>query len=257
MAFTADWLALREPADLAARDSTLLTRAAECVASGKVVLDLGSGTGSTLRAFEAHGFTGLSWRLFDNDPGLLDVAGKRHPGAERVTGDLGDLGALPLGGVGLVTASALLDLMPLDWVTDLAARLDTAGIPFYAALNYDGIMHWEPVLPTDTDVTTHFNMHQRGDKGIGAALGPSSGETCRRVFGERGFDVTTADSPWIIDPDRAPLHEALLQGIAGAADEAGCAVATDWCAARIGALHDSRGVIGHTDLLAIPRGTSA
>jgi SAM-dependent methyltransferase len=257
MAFSAEWLSLREPADLAARDSALLTRAARCVASGTCVLDLGSGTGSTVRAFEAHGFADLSWRLFDNDAALLDVAGARHPRVECVTGDLGDLDALPLDGVGLVTASALLDLMPLDWVIAFAARLRTAGISFYGALSYDGIMHWQPALPADAEVTAHFNAHQRGDKGIGAALGPSSGEKARQIFDDRGFDVTTADSPWDIGPDQAPLHAALLEGIAGAAAEAGCAQAPDWCAARLAALPEARGAIGHKDLLAIPRGTAA
>ncbi len=47
MSFTADWLALREPADQAARNHDLLMRAGRCVAAGKTVLDLGSGTGST------------------------------------------------------------------------------------------------------------------------------------------------------------------------------------------------------------------
>jgi SAM-dependent methyltransferase len=256
VAFSAEWLSLREPADLAARNSTLLTRAAHCVAPGQCVLDLGSGTGATVRAFEAHGYTDLTWRLFDNDPALLDVAGALHPRAERITGNLADLNALPLDQVGLVTASALLDLMPLHWVKSLAARLFAARIPFYAALSYDGIMHWQPPLPADAEVTAHFNAHQHGDKGIGAALGPEAGETSRRIFDAQHFDVTTADSPWVIEPARAPLHEALLRGIAAAAAEAGCSEAPAWGAARIAAVETSRGVIGHTDLLAIPLGAA-
>lgn len=257
VAFSAEWLDLREPVDLAGRDSALLTRAARCVLAGQCVLDLGSGTGSTLRAFEAHGFGDLSWRLFDNDPALLDVAGARHPQAERITGNLRDLDALPLDRVGLVTASALLDLMPLHWVTALAARLAAAAVPFYAALSYDGVMHWQPPLSADADITARFNAHQRGDKGMGAALGPASGETSRRVFEDHGFDVTTAQSPWVIGPTHAPLHKELLRGIANAASEAGCAKAHDWGEARIAAAQTSRGVIGHTDLLAIPRGHAA
>ena len=46
MGFSADWLALREPADHAARDGDLLAAAAQV--AGAVIVDLGCGTGSTL-----------------------------------------------------------------------------------------------------------------------------------------------------------------------------------------------------------------
>ena len=50
----------------------------------------------------------------------------RAGGSETVAADLGDLDRLPLDGVRLVTASALLDLMPARWIEALAARLAAA-----------------------------------------------------------------------------------------------------------------------------------
>lgn len=251
MGFSVDWLDLREPADHAARDRGLMAAAAACVGPGQVVLDLGSGTGSTARAFNGE-LKGARWRFLDADAALLSETVARHPGAERVEMDLRDIAALPLDGVGLVTASALLDLVSADWIAALAERLRDASVPLYAALNYDGQMAWTPEAPEDADVTAAFNAHQRGDKGFGPSEGPAAAQTAARVFRERGFDVKTAPSPWQIAGDQAPLHAMLLDGIAGAASEMGEANATAWLTARKATLATSAVTIGHTDLLALP-----
>ena len=116
--FSSDWLDLREPADHAARDRHLLKQAAGCVGDGSVVLDLGSGTGSTTRAFKGL-LPEVTWRCVDGDQDLLDIAVDRHAGSEQVVADLRDVDAIPLDGVSLVTASALLDLMPESWIEAL------------------------------------------------------------------------------------------------------------------------------------------
>ena len=252
MAFSAEWLGLREPADRAARDGDLLSRAAECAGGSGVVLDLGSGTGSTARAFAARGFGTLRWRLLDNDPALLEVARAQHPAAKTVVADLSRIDAIDLSDVALVTCSALLDLMPRDWVSALASRLLAEGIPFYACLSYDGQMRWTPALESDDEITERFNAHQQGDKGIGAALGPRAGDVTARIFADLGFDVTCADSPWILGPDRAALQDALLDGIGQAAGEAGHPAARDWTERRRAMIAASQVVIGHTDVLALP-----
>lgn len=140
MGFSPDWLALREPVDHASRDAALLARAAACAGEGALVIDLGSGTGSTARAFNGTVGTKWKWRFVDGDKALLDIAQSLHPGAEQLVFDLRRIDELPLDGAALVTASALLDLMPQAWVTALARRLQHAGVPFYAALNYNGLM---------------------------------------------------------------------------------------------------------------------
>lgn len=252
MGFSPDWLALREPIDHISRDAELLALAAVCAPEGAVVLDLGSGTGSTARAFGGTVAARWQWRFVDGAAELLEIAGARHPGSAQVLMDLRDIDRLPLEGVDLVTASALLDLMPQNWVEALAQRLRDAQIPFYAALNYNGVMHWTPAHASDAGVNEAFNTHQRGDKGIGPALGPASGTVAARIFTDHGFDVQLGDSPWELGAGDAPLHRELLVGIGSAAAEAGFPEAKEWAAERAATVAQTAGYIGHTDLLALP-----
>lgn len=255
--FAPDWLALREPADHGARDLALLAMAASSVPPGTTVLDIGCGTGSTLRAFENAGLDTLKWRLLDNDADLLAMAKSLHPQVETILGNLGDVGSIALDGVGLVSASALLDLMSHDWVTALAKRLHRANLPFYAALNYDGVMNWSPEQPADGIVVEHFNTHQQTEKGTGRALGPTSGETAAHIFEELGFDVFVARSPWTIGPVQAALQRQLLNGIIEAVAEIDKTTALDWGKTRTAAVGHSLAHIGHLDLLAVPKPNKA
>ncbi len=250
MGFSAEWLSLREPADRAARDDALMKRAVLAAGPAPVILDLGCGTGSTVRAMGPHLPEGATWRLVDNDPDLLARAAQSAGGrAETHLLDLGDLAALPLQGVTLVTASALLDLMSEDWVRALAARL---RVPFYAALSYDGRMGWTPGDSRDMPVTQAFNAHQRGDKGLGPALGPDAVTRSAAIFAEAGFRVETGHSPWRLGPDAAALQSDLVRGIADAAAEAGAPEAAQWGAMRAARARATTCHIGHGDLLAVP-----
>ena len=249
MGVSAQWLALREPADHAARDAGLLERAEAWLKPGAVVMDLGSGTGSTARAFgEAH----WSWSFVDEDKDLLEKALSRHPDAEAHAKDIDQIDALPFGKASLVTASALLDLMPYAWVSALAAVLKKSALPLYAALNYNGIMRWTPALDGDEAVRAAFNAHQTTDKGLGPAMGPQSAAATQTVFQDHGYAVHLADSPWRLGPEHATLQAQLIEGIASAAHEMGCAAATAWAKARLAVLENTTAVIGHTDLFAHP-----
>jgi len=256
MGFSATWLALREPADHAARDPELLSAAARAAGASPVIVDMGCGTGSTIRAFDGTLTQPAAWRLLDNDPALLDQAAHGAGGTVSTHQiDLRDLDLLPLQGASLVTASALLDLCSYDWVAGLADRLARHGLPFYAALNYDGEMEWSPADAADADVTCAFNRHQRGDKGFGPALGPDAADAIASVFTAAGFQVSQAHSPWRLGPAQAPLQRELLTGIATAAAEAGESIAKDWAEARIAMIASAKCHIGHRDLLALPPGS--
>src|SRR5580765_2302390 len=81
----ADWLALREPADAAAR-SVSLTRevaAALGIPSGGAlrILDLCSGTGSNVRYLAPRLLTPQDWLLVDRDAELLARAPASTPAA--------------------------------------------------------------------------------------------------------------------------------------------------------------------------------
>ena len=251
MSFDPQWLELRAPADAAARDPALLAaaRAHLAAAPRPVALDLGAGTGATLRGFAV---AGVRWRLVDRDPALLAIATARHPQAQPVVADLARLDDLPLADARLVTCSALLDLAAAAWLDGLADRLAAAGTALYAALSYDGGLAWTPAHPEDVAITAAFNHHQRGEKGLGGpALGPDAARHLAAGLARRGFRVRLAASPWRLGP--GPLLAALLDGVADAAAEAG-AESGGWRQARAAATGAS---VGHLDLLALPPGTSA
>src|SRR5687768_7593215 len=118
--FSIAWLDLREGADFAARDKTLVTQvlqwlgqAADPVSPDRIIVDLGAGTGSTLRALTKLGANNLVWRLVDLDGKLLDEALRRHGKnclIEDYQADLNIIGELPLTGAHIISASALFDL---------------------------------------------------------------------------------------------------------------------------------------------------
>ncbi|TVP73037.1 MAG: methyltransferase domain-containing protein [Rhodobacteraceae bacterium] len=259
MGFSAEWLSLREPADHAARDRALALQAVRVAGARPVIVDLGSGTGSTLRALGADMGPGARWHLVDHDANLLAQAAERAGGANMQTHicDLTDLDALPLVDATLVTASALLDLCSEAWLAGLAQRLAARGLPFYAALSYDGVMGWDPADRADGAVVAAFNAHQRGDKGFGPALGPEARAAAGRIFADQGYVLHEADSPWQLGPDQAALQDAFLGGVGDAATEAGAAEARDWLARRRACIAQSACRIGHSDLLAVPPGQAA
>ena len=71
--FSADWLARREPFDIRARNPSVFDAVAASLEkySSVRIVDLASGTGSTLRALSARLPARQNWQLVDNDLGLL------------------------------------------------------------------------------------------------------------------------------------------------------------------------------------------
>jgi hypothetical protein len=251
LSFSADWLALREPADRAARDSSLLKKAAAAAGEMPVILDLGSGTGSTMRALSPFLPPSAKWRLVDNDQELLDKAAASSSGSTSLHClNLLDLEQLPMQNLTLITGSALLDLVSRNWLIELAKLIQ---VPAYFALSYDGVMSWNPAHELDSSVTKAFNRHQRTDKGFGQALGPDAAGAAEEIFTEAGFEVISASSPWQLGPSEQQLQEELVAGIAQAASEAGESEAGNWRAHRLATTRESVCTIGHRDILALPK----
>ena len=188
--FSADWLALREPADAAARSPELTKRlAAFCADKEQLrILDLGSGTGSNLRFLAPHLKPAQSWTLVDHDEGLLALAaeaGKSLSGVEVVCRKLDlakDLDSLDLSEVDLVTASALMDLVSAEWFDRLAAVCRAAGCAVFFVLTYDGVLEVRPSERLDPLIRELFNRHQNEDKGFGPALGPEAPKHMARAL---------------------------------------------------------------------------
>jgi hypothetical protein len=265
--FSADWLASREPHDRRARNPRVLDAVAAQVAGcGSIgVVDLGCGTGSTLRALAPLLAPRQDWRLVDNDLGLLARAGAvvapERARVATVPVDLArDLEAALDGAIGLVTTSALLDLVSAAWLERFVVEAAARGLPVYAALIYDGEVALEPADPFDPAVIAAVNRHQRGDKGFGPALGPTAALAAIRGFEGAGYIVLSGKSDWIIGPQDRAFQTALLSGWSTAAHELGDLTSADipaWLARRteLVAAGRSRMRVGHVDLFALPMGT--
>jgi SAM-dependent methyltransferase len=279
MSFSAEWLALREPADHAAVNPHV--RAALTTRFEKKdhinVVDLGCGAGSNLRGTWAALPRWQSWTLVDYDPRLLEAARARltlWAGRVSTSGDklvlikgdahitvsfkqadlsTGDFDAVTKD-ADLITASALFDLVSIPTIEKLAATLHAKGQAFFTVLTYDGHARWEPAHPADAAMRDAFNAHQRNNKGFGPAAGPGGTSALAKAFYGRGYTILRGTSPWIVDQSFGQLRADLDKGFAGAVRETGKvepALIDSWLKLRQSS-PDGITVIGHEDLLAMP-----
>lgn len=254
--FSAEWLALREPVDHAARSAALTRWIVDTLPGGRAVriLDLACGTGSNLRyCNEKWGRGSFSWMLVDDNPVLLS----RVPGDPFVRTERRNLATLPVDlfeGQTLITASALLDLVSEPWLRALAreCRFHHASVLF--ALTYDGRIACTPADPEDALVRELVNRHQHTDKGFGPALGPDAPSFAMECFAAAGYDVRHEPSDWVLQGDHELQHE-LIAGWAAAAAEIAPARTASLDAWRLRRLEHvaagrSRILVGHQDFAA-------
>ncbi len=275
--FSPAWLALREPADHRARNRELVTAlGAHFAEQSQVrVLDLGSGTGSNLRALAPVLPSVQEWRLVDHDATLLDAArtqlsawaDETHPdgGALQIAARGKEIDVrfvavdLSIGidtlldpALDLVTAAALFDLVSQEWLAALAASLAAARLPLYGALTVDGGLRFGPAHRHDAAVAAAFHAHMHGDKGFGAAAGTMATQLLADALGKSGYRISVGRSPWQLDGADAPLIDALLDGIADAVAETGRIDRGDLVAWRAARRATTSCEIGHLDLFATP-----
>lgn len=274
--FSPDWLALREPADHAARNPQVLAAVGSAFAGRQslAVIDLGCGAGSNLRGSYSALPVRQHWTLVDADSRLLSVARRKlaewadeaqEQGEELVlrkddktltvdfrqadlTKDLEwVLGWQP----DLVTAAALFDLASARWLERFVASLVSMRLPLYTVLTYDGRESWEPAHAEDPRMLAAFHHHQHGDKGFGPAAGPDATEALAQAFRKAGCAVTVGESPWQLGADHADLVRELSAGIAAAVTETGH-VSPEGIASWLEAKRGASVRIGHQDLWARP-----
>jgi Methyltransferase domain len=265
--FSADWLTLREPYDLNARNSTVIDAVAASLdrLSSIRVVDLACGTGSTMRALSPFLPTRQSWKLIDNDLGLLARAAAtpraKHVAATTIPLDLHrDLEAALDGPIDLVVTSAMLDLVSEPWLDRLVVEIAARSIPFYAALSYDGRTKLTPPDPLDDAIAAAVNQHQRTDKGFGLALGPAAAAFAIARFKALGYSVVYGTSDWVTGPDDFDIQTEVLNGWASAARQVGALSFADtkvWLTRRRRAVAAglSSLSVGHVDLFAMPSAT--
>jgi SAM-dependent methyltransferase len=265
MSFSPQWLALREPYDQAARNPAVLDAVGKAFAGFPAVrvADLGCGTGSTMRAVAPLLPARQDWRLLDNDAALLEAAHDAAPPICEVTTvqvDLAaDLGRALGDDTDLVTMSALLDLVSVEWLDRLVAMLAISGRPLYAALSYDGRVSLVPASLYDEALIAAVNLHQLRDKGFGPALGPGAAATAPDRLRAQGFAIHEGRSDWSFGPSDRAIQLEMLAGWAGAAAELGMTsdLLDDWLAERREHIEAGRSQmrVGHLDFFAAPIGT--
>jgi SAM-dependent methyltransferase len=265
--FSADWLALREPHDVRARNPAVLNAVVASLAGNTAIriVDLACGTGSTLRALAPRFPAAQNWRLIDNDLSLLARASAMaRPAGVTLTPvplDLNrDLEAALDGPIDLVTTSALLDLVSADWLERLAVETLARSVPVYAALSYNGLIELGPADPLDAAIIAAVNAHQRGDKGFGPALGPMAASAAIARFESLGCSVVHGTADWVIGSHDREIQMEIFAGWARAAREIGdipLADTVQWLTFRRDeiAAGCSSIRVGHVDIFARPTGT--
>jgi SAM-dependent methyltransferase len=279
-----DWLALREPADEAARSVSLTRTIADAVSSRDPVrvLDLGSGTGANLRYLMERLPQRQQWLLTDVNRDVLErvreqtsawaaargyVVVAEGPGLTirgerlhcRVAVRHVDLDTLPselFSGRHLVTGSALLDLVSEQWLHTLVVRCRAEGAAALFALNYDGRAVCAPPEPEDDLLRDGLNRHQLRDKGLGGpAAGPAADRIAVRVFEEAGYHARREEANWRLGAEHGELQRRLLDGWAFATledDPSLSATIADWRRRRHEHIAAGRSsvMVGHHDVAA-------
>ena len=257
-----DWLSLREPADAVARSAELVDDLRERVgdATRLVVHDLGCGTGSAARWLAPRLSAAQHWIMWDRDPDLLAAALAGKPAeitASTRQRDIGTLSAADLAGAGIVTASALIDVLTLEEVEAIAAACAGAGVPALIMLSVVGRVELGPADPFDAEVAAAFNAHQRRAVDGRRLLGPDAVSALADAFTRHGVSTTLRPSPWRLAAGDRDLLDVWFREWLGAAVEqvpALGAPAAGYARRRSAEIADGRLTVSvhHVDLLALP-----
>jgi hypothetical protein len=261
-----EWLALREPADAAARSRELVEHLAVPPTGRWVIHDLGGGTGAMGRWLAPLLPGAQHWVVHDRDAELLalatpDLLGLAADGApvtvEARQSDITRLAPGDLAGATLITASALLDMLTEDELDGLVTACVAAACPILMAMSVVGRVELTPADALDERVADAFNAHQRRQTERGRLLGPNAVAAAVARFGRLGAEVLVAPSPWRLAATQADLTEVWLTGWIGAACEQRPQLAAEvdvytrrrLAQASAGQLEVT---VDHADLLALP-----
>jgi hypothetical protein len=263
------WLALREPADAAARSRDLVEHVVRGTkpAEGWMIYDLGGGTGAMGRWLAPQLPGTQHWVVLDRDADLLEVATTDVPGraadgsvvtVEAKRADITRLAPDELAGATLLTASALLDMLTEDELDRLVALCAGTRCPTLLTLSVVGHVELTPADPLDPLVAAAFDAHQRRKIETGHLLGPDA--VARAVDGLAGLgaEVLVRPSPWRLGAAQSGLATEWFTGWMDAAGEQEPELMAKLDTYRHERLAQATAgrlavTVGHVDLLALPR----
>ena len=263
------WLALREPADAAARALDLVAQVRGHLPARRptVVHDLGCGTGSMARWLAPQLSGPQHWVMYDRDADLLACAALAVPplsaDGSRATvetrqRDITRLDQRDLKGASLITASALLDMLTAAEVERIARSCVEAGCLALLTISVTGHIALRPSDPLDGVIASAFNDHQRRGDDEGRLLGPDAVGAAADMFAGLGAEVVIAPSPWRLGASDRALTTEWFKGWVSAA----CEQRPELTAATRGYVEQRladaaagrlRVTVHHHDLLAVPR----
>jgi hypothetical protein len=263
------WLALREPADAAARALDLVERLRrQPPATGRwVIHDLGCGTGAMGRWLAPLLPGPQHWVVHDRDTDLVEVAAAHPPGpaadgaavtVEAKHSDITRLRAGDLAGATLITASALLDLLTEEELAGLIAVCAGPGCPTLLTLSVVGDVQLTPADHLDRRIAVAFDAHQRRMTERGCLLGPDAVAFAAEQCSQLGAEVLIRPSPWRLGVAHAKLAAEWLTGWVGAAREQDVELAAEaelYARRRLAqaAAGELAVTVEHADLLVSPR----
>jgi hypothetical protein len=265
---TPTWLALREPADAAARARDLVEHLVGAIpATGHgMIHDLGCGTGAMGRWLAPLLPGPQHWIAHDRDKELLALAVAEPPGpaadgaavtVEAKNTDLAQLRPADIADATLITASALLDMLSEDEMSRLAGVCASAGCPILLTLSVIGHVEITPADQLDGRVAGAFDAHQRRTTERSRLLGPDAVRFAVEEFGRLGAEVIVRPSPWRLASGQAGLLAEWFTGWVRAACEqeaeliGPCHVYVRQRLAQLAAGQLAVSV-GHADLLVLP-----
>ncbi len=262
------WLALREPADAAARAPDLVEHLGRALpATGRrVIHDLGAGTGAMGRWLVPLLAGPQHWVLHDRDAELLEVAAADPPGpaadgaavtVEAKHSDITRLWPGDLADATLITASALMDLLTERELARLVTVCAGAGCPLLLTLSVVGLVCITPSDPLDGRVAAAFDAHQRRATERGRLLGPDAVARAVEEFARLGAEVLVRPSPWRLGASQADLAAEWFTGWVGAACEQQVELPAEAEVYRRRRLAQARAgqlavTVDHADLLVLP-----
>jgi hypothetical protein len=262
------WLALREPADAAARSQDLVELVRHLPADGcRVIHDLGCGAGAMGRWLAPLLPGAQHWVLHDRDAELLEAATADLPGpaadgaavtVEARQSDISRLDPADLAGATLITASALLDLLTAEELAGLASVCVATGCPALLTMSVVGRVELTPDERLDRRVAAGFDAHQRRMIDRGRLLGPTAPAVAVTEFGRAGASVFERASSWHLGASEADLAVEWFAGWVGAACDQEPELAGQTDAYRRRRLEQAVAgqlavTVRHADLLALPR----
>ncbi len=266
--FSAEWLALREPYDLAARNATVLDAVATAFTeqASISVVDLACGTGATLRAIGPHLPPRQTWRLVDNDLSLLakasalgrpphvtviakpvDLVARSRARARRPARSRDHLGAARPR-VGANGSIASWSRRRRGGCRSMPRSAMTAG-PSSSRPACSTASSWPASTPISAPTRASVRRSGRPRR-----RAPSSGSSMSAIRSSKGR------SDWIFGPDDRAMQDALFAGwaeVAALTTRLSSDEIDGWLAQRRADLAAGRSHlrVGHVDIFARPIGT--